>query len=142
MWTGWRRLAKHGHAVGASLTVEWSHDSDLHRLKSVAKFMALYGMERRKVAGCVFGLKSIAAQTRGLPLCKAWGIWTSSKSLSLALSGPEVRCQGGHPSTAVSGKDTAHSGTYTDHFARYVIKSLCTPREEVLHAMQNGKWSI
>ena len=126
----------------ASLTVEWAHDSDLHRLKSVAKFMQLYNMTRRKVAGCVFGLESIAARTRGLPLCKAWGIWTSSKSLSLALSGPEVRCQGGHPSTPVSGIDTAHSGNYLDRMAKYVIKSLCTSHDDVLRDMGSKTWSI
>ena len=104
--------------------------------------MAQYGLVRRKVAGCVFGLASIAGATRGRPLCKKWGIWTSSKSLALSLDREQVLCQGGHPSTPVSGVDTAHSGAYTDSMARYVIVSLCTPAGDVSRAIEHGTWSI
>ena len=69
-------------------------------------------------------------------------VYTHADSLSLALSGPEVHCQGGHPSTPVSGVDTAHSGTYPDRMARYVVKSLCTPADDILRDMGSGTWSL
>ena len=120
MWNGWKRLAAHASKHQAALTIEWAWDCSLHRLKYVRKFVDDHGMVGRKVAGCVFGLSSIIEATRGRPLCKAWGIWTNSKPLAVALDGPHVRCSGCVDSVAVGGRDTAHTGSYTDAFASFV----------------------
>ena len=126
LWNGWKRLAAHAVRTGATLTIEWANDSDLHRQHHVRIFVEKYQMKRFKAAGCVFGLKSIIPSTRGLPLCKAWGIWTNSAPLATALSDPRVLYQGGHPSTPVSGANTAHSGAYPNDFAHFVNTAFST----------------
>ena len=126
LWNGWKRLAAHADKIGATLTIEWANDSSLHRQHHVRMFVEKYRMRRFKAAGCVFGLKSIISSTRDLPLCKAWGIWTNSYPLIVALDSPKVLCQGGHPSTPVGGADTAHSGAYPNDFAYYVNTAFST----------------
>ena len=102
------------------MSIEWAHDSDLHRQNNVKKFVAKYGMKRLKAAGYVFGLKSIIPKTKGQPLCKACGVWTNDLQLARALDRPQARCLGTCPSTPVSGKNTEHSGNYPDNFALLV----------------------
>ena len=131
MWRRWVKLAEHANSLNASITIEWADKSRLHTMTLVKKFAKKYGMLRHKAPGCVFGLTSVASKTQGLPLCKAWGIWTNNSSLSYALSCPLVRCQGGHSSIAVCGVDTEHSGTYPDGFARFVHTVLTTPIEDI-----------
>ena len=139
LWNGWKRLAAHAVKVGATLTIEWANDSDLHRLRDVRVFVDKYHMKRFKAAGFVFGLKSIMPSTRNLPLCKAWGIWTTSVPLAVALSDPRVLCRVGHPSTPVFGANTAHSGAYPDDFARFVLLSLSTRVASAWDLLRHGR---
>ena len=142
LWNGWKRLAKHAVAVGASLSIEWANDSRLHRLVHVRKFVAAHGMIRRKVSGCVMGLKSVIKATLGQPLCKAWGIWTNNASLALALDGPHVLCQGGHVSIPVEGKNTAHTGVYPDNLAKFIHAALSSTLEQVGQMKDRHAWPI
>ena len=88
-------------------------------------------MDGRKVAGCVFGLKSVIEGTRGKALCKAWKVWTNNPSLALALDGPHVRCPGGCDSVAVNGRNTAHTGSYPDQLVVFVNRALSSTESEV-----------
>ena len=89
-----------------------------------------------------FGLKSNIESTRGRPLCKAWGIWTNSPSLALALDGPHVICPGGCPSTPVSGRSTAHSGDYPDNFAIFVNTALSRAADDVRQMISKKTWPV
>ena len=75
-----------------------------------------------------------------MPLCKAWGIWTNSRSLALALEGPHVRCSGGHPSVAVGGADTEHSGSYPDNLALFILSSITSSVDEVEAMVELQRW--
>ena len=142
MWNGWVRLAAHAHERSATLTVEWAHDSSLHRQTAVARFMAKYRMVRRKVAGCAFGLKSICGPTRGMPLCKCWGIWTNNYPLSIALDGPHVQCPGGHVKVPVAGQNTAHSGAYPDDLALFVHTALTSSEDHMRQMIDMRAWPV
>ena len=131
MWIGWKRLSDHAMNLKATLSIEWAYNSSLHGKEKVKMLVQKHGMTLHKVSGCRFGLVSVTAKTRGLPLCKAWGVWTNHPVLSRALNGSRVRCQGGHPSTPVSGQDTAHSGIYPDAFARFIHSTLTEPAAEL-----------
>ena len=131
VWIGWKRLSDHAMGLNATLSIEWADKSRLHREPSTRALVDKHGMVRCRVAGCQFGMVSVAAKSRGLPLCKAWGVWTNHPSLSRALNSTHVQCQGGHPTTPVSGQDTAPSGVYPDSFAKFIHAVLTTPVAEV-----------
>ena len=75
-----------------------------------------------------------------MPLCKAWGVWTNSSSLALALDGPHVRCAGGHPSVPVGGADTEHSGSYPENFAIFVHTALAASEQDVAARVEAHCW--
>ena len=88
------------------------------------------------------GLKAIIKATLGQPLCKAWGIWTNNASLALALDGPHVRCQGGHVSIPVVGKNTAHTGICPDNLAKFINFVLSSTVEQVGQMTDRPAWPI
>ena len=124
------------------MSIEWAWSNEYHGIAKTKKFVNEYGMTKFKVSGCQFGLASIVNKTLGLPLCKAWGIWSNNPSLSFALDGPHVRCQGGHPSTKVEGESTAHSGVYPDDFAKYINTVMTTPISDLQNMAASGEWPI
>ena len=142
MWNGWKRLVTHAARYRATISIEWAWGNKLHDIKKTKKLIGQYGLKSFKVSGCRFGLASIVSKTRGQPLCKAWRIWTNNPSLSAGLDGRHVICQGGHPSTPVSGADTAHSGTYPDGFAKFVNKVITTPLDELQLMATNNSWPV
>ena len=138
MWVGWKRLADHAMSLHATLSIEWALKSRLRREPTTHILTQKHGLVKYSVSGCQFGMVSIAAKTRGLPLCKAWGIWTNHPALSRALDSTHVHCQGGHPTTPVSGQDTAHSGVYPDSFAKFIHAVLTTPIADIEHMISTN----
>ena len=99
-------------------------------------------MQKYMVAGCRFGLTSIIKKSFGHPLCKAWAVWSNNPSLSMALDGPHVHCQGGHDYLAVSGQNTAHSGNYPDAFAKFIYFALTAPLADLRKTASSSEWPI
>ena len=116
MWKGFKRVAAKANDVGASISIEWAHRCMYHRLRITREIVGKYKLEYRKVSGCAVGLISRNPRTRGQLLCKAWGIWSNNMYVLDRLSGLE--CNKQHPSIPVNGRDTEHSGHYTDKLAK------------------------
>ena len=55
-------------------------------------------------------------KTKGMLLCKAWGIWSNNSEVLEQLS--ELKCNKQHRVVGVCGKDTEHSGEYIDKFVK------------------------
>ena len=133
MWRGFKRIACKAASVGATLTLEWSHRCCYHRLAESRKLFDQYNMVYRPVAGCAVGLASIESATLGQPLCKSWGFWTNHPPVATMLQGPEVECNKSHPIVPTTGKNTSHSGNYTNCLAKSLHRAFRAKLEHAVH---------
>ena len=120
MWVGLKRVAARASERSFTLSIEWSHRCAFHRLKKTRALVDRYDMVYRKVCGCAFGLSSIINKTYGQPLCKAWGWWTNHPKLAELFQTLATECNKRHKYMVVEGKDTKHSGRYTDELCSFV----------------------
>ena len=118
VWTGFKRVAAHAHHHGCTISIEWAHRCAYHRLKSTRQLVSKYGLEYRMVSGCSVRLMSENPKTKGQLLCKAWGIWSNNPEILQRLI--HLRCNSLHTRVACEGRDTEHSGNYTDPLAKII----------------------
>ena len=106
------------HKAGGTVSFEWPQSCFGWRLELMTTFFAMLPFQSVTVHGCALGLKGLT----GLPVRKAWKIWSTNKLLVDTLQG--CTCTRDHRHTPAAGRETARTAFYPVPMARIIVHAL------------------
>ena len=110
------------------MAIEWPRSCAYWRRSQVKRALKRWRCMHTKLDGCVYGLVSTQATTRGTPLRKPWTIAHSCD----AFSGLGLTCDGTHRHVRTQGADTSITEGYTDSLADAIHSAwYCACRDRV-----------
>ena len=103
------------------MALEWPRSCAYWRRSQVKRALKRWRCVHTKLDGCMYGLVSVQATTRGTPLKKPWTIASTCDSFS----GLGLLCDGSHRHVRTQGADTTVTEGYTDALADAVHSVWC-----------------
>ena len=119
LWGSFETVAEACRKNGGRIALEWPRECTYWRDVRVTAFEKRFGLQHVTLDGCMYGLRSISARTKGQLLTKPWTVSTDCSELQRLcrlcnhdrIAEPHARTQG---------QDTLMSESYTDELARAI----------------------
>ena len=113
LWRSFQTVADACVSNGGHVAIEWPKSCMYWRHRKVQSSLRRWGCISHHLDGCMYGLVSDAAGTRGLPLRKSWTISSNADGFKhIAL-----QCDRTHEHVRIQGSDTKRTESYTPALA-------------------------
>ena len=113
LWRNFRVVADACIANGGRVAIEWPKSCAYWRHRKVQSSLRRWGCIPYHLDGCMYGLTSQAAGTRGIPLRKSWTIASNAAEFEHV----SRTCDGNHSNARIQGSDTRMTEGYTPGLA-------------------------
>ena len=113
LWRSFRQVANACLANGGHIAIEWPKSCLYWRNRSVRADLTRWGCVPYHFDGCMYGLVSQSAGTRGVPLRKSWTICSNADGFKHVARA----CDHAHVHARIQGTDTKMTECYTPELA-------------------------
>ena len=113
LWRSFRQVANACLANGGHIAIEWPKSCLYWRNRSVRADLTKWGCVPYHFDGCMYGLVSQSAGTRGVPLRKSWTICSNADGFKHVARA----CDHAHVHARIQGTDTKMTECYTPELA-------------------------